>query len=54
MQTKGAGALNGERYLERLRDGREVGVRGERVADVTRHPAVASVSNGSHGSTTWS
>ena len=31
--------LTGEGYLESLRDGREVWIDGERVADVTAHPA---------------
>jgi 4-hydroxyphenylacetate 3-monooxygenase len=30
---------NGAEYLESLRDGREVYVYGDRVADVTEHPA---------------
>lgn len=36
--AKAKGALTGERYLESLRDDREVWYRGERVADVTSHP----------------
>ncbi|MBV9413341.1 MAG: Pyoverdin chromophore biosynthetic protein pvcC, partial [Solirubrobacterales bacterium] len=31
--------LTGEEYLESLRDGREVWIDGERVRDVTEHPA---------------
>ena len=31
--------FTGEEYLESLRDGREVWIYGERVRDVTRHPA---------------
>jgi aromatic ring hydroxylase len=31
--------LTGSEYLESLRDGREVYIDGERVADVTAHPA---------------
>lgn len=31
--------LNGDEYLESLRDGREVWIYGERVKDVTTHPA---------------
>ena len=31
--------LTGEEYLESLRDGREVWIDGEKVADVTEHPA---------------
>ena len=34
---------DGRTYLESLRDGREVWVRGERVKDVTTHPAFAPV-----------
>jgi aromatic ring hydroxylase len=33
------GAMTGQRYLESLRDGREVWLDGSRVADVTAHPA---------------
>ena len=32
-------ALTGDEYLESLRDGREIWLRGERVRDVTTHPA---------------
>ena len=31
--------LTGDEYLESLRDGREVWIDGEQVADVTAHPA---------------
>lgn len=31
--------LTGEEYIESLRDGREVYIEGERVKDVTTHPA---------------
>ena len=41
--TKGAGALDGKRYLESLRDGREVWYRGKRVDDVTRFPEFAEM-----------
>lgn len=34
----GAGALDGRRYLESLRDGRQIWVNGEKIADVTTHP----------------
>src|SRR5579884_1218734 len=37
--TGAPGAMTGERYIESLRDGREVWIDGERVADVTTHPA---------------
>src|SRR5579883_472102 len=33
------GAMTGERYVESLRDGREVWLDGQRVADVRSHPA---------------
>ncbi len=35
--------MDGRRYRESLRDGREVWVHGERVKDVTAHPALAPV-----------
>jgi 4-hydroxyphenylacetate 3-monooxygenase len=35
----GVGPMTGPRYLESLRDGREVWIDGERVEDVTTHPA---------------
>jgi 4-hydroxyphenylacetate 3-monooxygenase oxygenase component len=41
--TKGTGAMTGAQYLESLRDGREVWLGGERIHDVTTHPAFASV-----------
>lgn len=37
------GIKDGRAYVESLRDGREVWVHGEKVADVTRHPAFAGV-----------
>ena len=33
------GAMTGQRYIESLRDGREVWLDGKRVDDVTTHPA---------------
>ncbi len=33
------GPMTGQRYIESLRDGREVWIDGEKVADVTAHPA---------------
>ncbi|QTX04389.1 4-hydroxyphenylacetate 3-hydroxylase family protein [Agromyces archimandritae] len=39
LLTSGLGALTGERYKESLRDGREVWLNGERIEDVTVHPA---------------
>ena len=38
-RTSDVAALTGEQYLESLQDGREVWIDGERVADVTAHPA---------------
>ena len=37
--TPVARPLTGDEYIESLRDGREVFIYGERVADVTTHPA---------------
>jgi aromatic ring hydroxylase len=37
------GIMDGARYIESLRDGREVWLHGERVADVTQHPAFRNV-----------
>src|SRR5213076_1627163 len=37
--TVGVRPFTGEEYLESLRDGREIWLYGERVADVTTHPA---------------
>jgi 4-hydroxyphenylacetate 3-monooxygenase oxygenase component len=37
------GVMNGVRYIESLRDGREVWLHGEKVKDVTRHPAFVNV-----------
>ena len=37
--TKGARPMTGDEYLESLRDGREIWIYGERVKDVTTHPA---------------
>ena len=33
--------MTGRRYIDSLGDGREVWIDGERVADVTKHPAFA-------------
>ncbi|MCZ6738900.1 MAG: Pyoverdin chromophore biosynthetic protein pvcC, partial [Actinobacteria bacterium] len=38
-QTAGTSLLTGDQYLESLRDGRSVYIDGERVKDVTKHPA---------------
>lgn len=40
---RGHGIMTGEEYLDSLRDGREVWVHGEKVDDVTAHPAFARV-----------
>lgn len=40
---RGHGIMTGEDYLESLRDGREVWVHGEKVDDVTEHPAFGRV-----------
>jgi aromatic ring hydroxylase len=37
------GVMDGTRYIESLRDGREVWLHGEKVADVTQHPAFRNV-----------
>jgi 4-hydroxyphenylacetate 3-monooxygenase len=37
--SKPQGAMTGARYIESLRDGREVWIDGKRVDDVTTHPA---------------
>src|SRR5579863_4276763 len=38
-KSSGLSPMTGDEYLEQLRDGREVYIYGERVADVTTHPA---------------
>ncbi len=43
LQTRGTGAMTGAQYLASLRDDREVWLDGERVRDVTTHPAFARV-----------
>jgi len=37
--TTALGAMTGTRYIEGLKDGREVWLDGEKVQDVTTHPA---------------
>ena len=39
------GAMTGERYIASLKDGREVWLDGEKVADVTTHPAFSGMVN---------
>jgi len=41
--SEGKGALDGRRYLESLRDGREVWYRGQRIEDVTTHPVFSTM-----------
>ena len=41
--TKGLGAMTGARYIESLKDGREVWLDGKKVADVTTHPAFSGM-----------
>ena len=44
--------FTGKEYLESLRDGREVYIYGERVADVTTHPAFRNAAGSVASSTT--
>ena len=37
-RSRAKGALTGARYLESLKDDREIWYRGERITDVTTHP----------------
>ena len=39
------GAMTGERYINSLKDGREVFIDGEKVDDVTTHPAFKDIIN---------
>src|SRR5471032_3376635 len=39
LKKYGLSPMTGDEYLEQRRDGREVYIYGERVADVTTHPA---------------
>ena len=41
--STGPGAMTGARYVESLKDGREVWLDGQRVADVTSHPAFSGM-----------
>ena len=41
--STGPGAMTGARYVESLKDGREVWLDGQRVADVTTHPAFSGM-----------
>jgi len=43
--SKGLGAMTGARYIESLKDGREVWLDGEKVKDVTTHPAFSGMVN---------
>ena len=42
---RGLGAMTGARYIESLNDGREVWLDGEKVKDVTTHPAFSGMVN---------
>ena len=42
-----------EEYLDSIRDGREVWIDGERVDDVTTHPAFKPIVDARAASTTW-
>jgi 4-hydroxyphenylacetate 3-monooxygenase oxygenase component len=42
-QKTALGVMDGRRYAESLRDGREIWLHGKKVADVTQHPAFANV-----------
>ena len=39
------GAMTGQRYIESLRDGREVWLDGKRIDDVPSHPAFSGMVN---------
>ena len=41
--SKSLGAMTGARYIESLKDGREVWLDGEKVSDVAAHPALAGM-----------
>ena len=43
--TKPQGAMTGERFIDSLRDGREVWLDGQKVRDVTTHPAFSGIVN---------
>ena len=43
--SKGLGAMTGARYIESLKDGRAVWLDGEKVQDVTSHPAFSGMVN---------
>ncbi|MBV9001142.1 MAG: hypothetical protein JO304_18935 [Solirubrobacterales bacterium] len=45
--------LTGEEYLESLRDGREIWIDGERVRDVTEHPAFRNAAGCPCRTATW-
>ena len=44
--------MNGDEYIESLKDGRQIYIHGERVEDVTTHPAFRNSVGRSRGSTT--
>ena len=41
--TKSLGAMTGARYIESLKDGREVWLDGEKIQDITTHPAFTGI-----------
>ena len=43
--TSALGAMTGARFIESLRDGREVWLDGEKVQDVTTHPALSGIAH---------
>jgi len=43
--TTAQGAMTGARYIESLRDGREVWLDGQRIDDVPSHPAFSGMVN---------
>ena len=43
--TSSLGAMTGARYIESLKDGREVWLDGEKVQDVTTHPALSGIAH---------
>ena len=43
--TSALGAMTGARFIESLKDGREVWLDGEKVQDVTTHPALSGIAH---------
>jgi aromatic ring hydroxylase len=46
--TAAQGAMTGARYIESLRDGRDVWLDGKRIDDVPSHPAFSGMVKGKH------